>query len=193
MEKFASQGFSRFILTLNYKKEIIKLYIRDNSFPYEINWVEEEKPLGTAGSLKLALEKFPTDHPIIVTNCDVLIDVNFEDVLKFHHDHNAMITVIGNLESMKIPYGVIKMKGEELLEIQEKPKIDIIINTGVYIVEPSVKDFIEDGERIDMPDLLRRVKSGNGKIVIYPHHGDFFDIGQWEVYRESVKKLFGGF
>lgn len=190
MEKFALQGFNRFVLTLNYKKEIIKLYLQDNNFPYEINWIEEDKPLGTVGSLKLILEKFSlNDNPLIVTNCDVLINVDFEEVLKFHHDHNAMITIIGYLESMKIPYGVIKMKEEIFLEMQEKPEIDIIINTGVYVMKPSIKRFIKDNEKLDVPELLKRVKNENEKIVVYPYHGDFFDIGQWELYRKSVKKL----
>ncbi len=189
MEKWASFGFSRFILTLNYKKEVIKLYLKDLELPYDIYFVEEDKPLGTAGSLKLIEKEFDLTDPFLVTNCDVWVDVNLRSFVKFHREIKADVSIIGNLMTFKIPYGVIENNDSDLINIKEKPQMDFVINTGIYALNPKVIDLIKDDEAIDMPDLILRAKERGFKAKIYPAHGQYFDIGQWEVYKDSLKKL----
>ncbi len=188
MERFAKQGFSKFILTLHYKKEMIKAYIDSLNLPYEIHYVEEPYPMGTAGGLKLVFDKIKIDDSVIVTNCDVLIDVDFPKVLKFHKEKQVAITIVGALINSSIPYGVLKVSNGVLEEIEEKPSIDMIINTGIYVLEPShIKSEFKEERYLDMTDLVSKVKKNSGKIVaVYPHHGEFVDVGQKRLYRSIL-------
>lgn len=186
MEKFYKHGFSRFTYTLNYKKEYVKLFLKENNFPYSIDWVEEEAFLGTSGSLSLLKGKV-TDS-FFVINCDSILDVNFEDVLKWHKEQEAVLTVIGCHKEVKVPFGVLELKDGCLTNIIEKPIYDVTINTGAYVLEPSVIDMIPEGEHMDMNTLIENV-SRSSKVTVYPIHDGWFDLGQWEKYKESIKKM----
>lgn len=189
MENFYQQGFYKFIYTLNYRKEYIKLFLSESKLPYEIGWVEENEFLGTAGSLSLLKDK--VSDSFFVINCDTLLNVNFYDILKWHKEHMASITIVGCHNEFKIPFGVLQITDGRLERIAEKPVHDLIINTGVYVVEPSVIQYIPKNTRMDMNALIETVSS-QGKVTVYPIYNGWFDIGQWDEYRKNVEKL-GGF
>ena len=187
MERFAEQGFTKFILTLHYKKEMIKAYIDSLKLPYEIHYVEESKPLGTAGGLKLVFDKFKINDPIIVTNCDVLVDVDFSNILKFHKEKESAITIVGALINSSVPYGVLKVNDGILEKIEEKPSMDMIINTGIYVIEPlQVKSLFEEEKYLDMTELIEKVRKSGKVVAVYPHHGEFVDVGQKKLYRNLL-------
>lgn len=188
MEKFYHYGFQRFIYTLNYKKEYIKLFLRENQFPYSIDWVEEENFLGTAGSLALLKDKI-TDT-FFVINCDSIMDINFEDIMEWHREQKAAVTIIGCHNEFKIPFGVLEISNGVLKKIVEKPVHDVIINTGVYVMEPRVLSTIPTGRSVDMNDVLD-ILAAREKVIVYPIYGGWFDIGQWEEYQRNVKALQG--
>lgn len=188
MSRFYRYGFNRFTYTLNYKKEYLKLFLKENKFPYVIDWVEEEDFFGTAGSLSLLADKM-TDT-FFVVNCDSLLDVNFEEILKWHRAHEAAMTVIGCHNEIKIPYGILKMSDGKLDKIVEKPVHDYVINTGIYVMEPHVISYIPKGKPMDMNVLLELVIKKE-KVSVYPIYNGWFDIGQWEEYKSSVEKLSG--
>ncbi len=186
MASFHRSGFSRFIYTLNYKKEYLKLFLKENTYSYFIDWIEEEDYLGTAGSLKLLQEKI--EDSFFVINCDSLIDVDFEKVLQWHKKQTAMITIVGCHNEVKIPYGVLEISNGKLNQIHEKPVHDIIINTGLYIMEPCVLEYIESGVKMDMDELLRKV-GAEKKICVYPIYKGWIDIGQLEEYKKTLRML----
>lgn len=187
MEKFYQYGFHKYIYTLNYKKEYIKAFLRENKYSYQIDLVEEDDFLGTAGSLSLLKDRIK--DTFFVTNCDsLLIDVNFEDMLNWHIDHKASITVIGCHNEFKIPFGVIELSNGRLEKIVEKPVHDIIINTGVYIMEPHIISYIQEGTKVDMNEVIDSVAKKE-KITVYPIYGNWLDIGQWEQYNKTVEQL----
>jgi dTDP-glucose pyrophosphorylase/predicted transcriptional regulator len=187
MEKFYRYGFHKFVYTLNYKKEYIKAFLKENRYPYDIEWVEEGDFLGTAGSLSLLKEKIK--ETFFITNCDsLLIDVNFEDILKWHRMHNASITIIGCHNEFKIPFGVLEISNGRLERISEKPIHDVIINTGVYVMEPHVISYLQDGGKMDMTEVIDCVLKKE-KITVYPIYGNWLDIGQWEEYNKTVDHL----
>lgn len=188
IERFANQGFRRFILTLHYKKDMIKMYVRDLNLPYDIDWVEEEQPMGTAGGLSLLKGKITSQEPIVLTNCDVLLDLEFAKVLDFHKQKEAVVTIVGALMSSRIPYGILKIENGYLMQIEEKPSYDILASTGVYVLEPQVVFEIPE-KRIDMPELLNQLLGKGERVAVYPYHGKFFDIGQWDLYRKVIEKL----
>jgi dTDP-glucose pyrophosphorylase len=188
MENFYKYGFHKFIFTLNYKKEYIKLFLKESAFPYSVDWVEEDNFLGTAGSLSLLKEKI-TDT-FFVTNCDSLIDADFGNILEWHKEQGASITIVGCHNEFKIPFGVLELSDGKLEKILEKPVHDLIINTGVYVMEPHVISHVPDDTPIDMNKVIDAIAKKE-KITVYPIYGGWFDIGQLEEYKTTLEKLGG--
>lgn len=186
MDSFAKEGFRSFLVSINYKKEFIKTYIAERrDLTYDIRCVEEEDFLGTAGSLKL-MEKDLTET-FFVSNCDILVDMSYLSALEYHCEEGNSITIVGALKKVSVPYGVIRM-GESggFAGIDEKPDLPLIVNTGVYVLEPSVLTLISEKERIDMTDLITRVSANGGKIGVFPVHRRWIDIGQWGEYKNIL-------
>jgi dTDP-glucose pyrophosphorylase len=184
MDKFLRCGFHRFIYTLNYKKEYIKLFLKERAFPYDVNWIEEDDFLGTIGGLTLLKEKI--EDTFFVTNCDSVLEVDFDNVLSWHKEHAAAMTIIGCHNEVKIPFGVLTLSNGRLENINEKPVHDVIINTGVYVLEPRVLTYLTSGARMDMNELIQTVAEKE-KVCVYPIYKGWFDIGQWEEYRKNVQ------
>jgi len=186
MGKFSLCGFHKFIYTLNYKKEYIKLFLAENDFPYDIDYVEENEFLGTAGSISLLKDKI--SDTFFVANCDSLLNVDYVEILKWHKEHDALITIVGCHNEVKIPFGVLELSNGKLDHILEKPVHDVIINTGVYIMEPEVISLVPDNERMDMNELIESLVKKE-KISVYPIYGNWFDIGQWDEYRNNMELI----
>lgn len=184
MERFYREGFHNFIFTLNYKKDYIKYFLKENPFPYSIDWVEEEEYLGTAGSLSLLKDKIK--DTFFVINCDSLLEVDFQKILAWHKEHQAIITVVGSHSEIAIPFGVLELSNGRLVAITEKPVHDVIINTGSYVMEPSVLNYLETGQKMDMDILIHRVLQ-NETVCVYPIYSGWIDIGQLDEYRNMLK------
>jgi len=189
MDNFAKHGFRNFILTLNYKKEFIKMYLKESKLPYNIEVVEEEKFLGSAGSLVFLKDK--VKETFFVCNCDTFLINNFRNILLWHKGEQALLTLIGCHKETILPYGVLRVDNGCLNSIEEKPKFDMIINTGVYLIEPEVLSLIKPGEYIDMNRLVERVLK-KGKVTVFPVVDGWSDIGQWKEYNESLHLLQNG-
>jgi len=189
IDSFKKQGFSDFLLSLNYKKEYIKSYFTEKyPLPYKLTFVEEEKFLGTAGSL--GLMKKHLNQPFFVTNCDILVEMDYRSALKFHHEGNFDITIIGALQKLKVPYGVISLEDGMFKNIEEKPEQHFVVNTGVYVLKPEILDLITLNNPMDMPELITTAKKRSGSIGVYPTPGKWIDIGQWKEYNNvSQSKL----
>ncbi len=189
IDKVYAYGFRNFIISVNYKKEIIKNYFNSNDFinqrNIKISFIEEEKRLGTAGSLSL-LDKNLSDT-ILVLNGDVVLDTDYRKALEFHKKQKNFITIFSVPQSVKIPYGVLELENGELKSIKEKPEINILINAGVYYIEPEIINLIPKNKYIDMPDVFTLAKEKGYRVSVYPVYGDYFDIGQWEEYRKTLK------
>lgn len=188
MEKFYQYGFHRFLYTLNYKKEYLKLFLKEKDFPYIIDWVEEDDFLGTAGGLALLQERI-TDS-FFVINCDSILEIEFSKVLAWHKQQRAAMTIVGCHNEVKIPFGVMELSNGRLKRILEKPVNDLIINTGAYVMEPHIVSYIPKGSYMDMNELISAVAEKE-KVSVYPIYGGWFDIGQWEEYKRSLEKLGG--
>jgi len=186
MDNFYKYGFRNFTLSLFYKGNIIKTYFNDSDKYKELSYVEEQTPLGTGGSLKLMRALNPKDS-IMVANCDSIININFDDFYNYHLDNNFDITILGLLKHIKIPYGVIKYDESNYLGMDEKPAYDFIINTGFYILKSNIIQLISDNEKIDMPELIERAKAMGKTIGVFITSSDWFDIGQWDEYRQTVE------
>lgn len=189
IDEFRKQGGTEYYLTLNHKGDMIKSYFDSVKKDYKIEYVWEKYFLGTAGALKLLEKKISS--LFIVSNCDVLVKANFEEVINFHKEHEAFLTILSSIQHYKIPYGVIKIKKDGIVvEISEKPEYTFTINTGVYILNKKSLRFISKKSYFDMTDLIKSLITNNKRVVMYPvNEKDYIDIGGWEEYKKAIEKL----
>ena len=191
MDKCKKHGFYNFIISLNYKSAMIKHYFAENEYDASIEFREEDKPLGTAGSL--CLVKNQIREPLIVTNCDVITDIDYRNLLMFHKEKDFKITMVGVVKQFTVPYGVLKTNNGHLLKITEKPEYDFLVNAGVYVIDPEILTLLNDNYCIDMPELLIMTKEKGYSVGVYPFSGEWIDVGQWEDYKNAVSHMgFGG-
>jgi dTDP-glucose pyrophosphorylase/predicted transcriptional regulator len=189
MDNFKKYGFNKFIISLNYKGEMIKMYFADNPNTYQVEYIQEKDFLGTIGALSLLKDKLK--DAFIVSNCDVVIDENYDDLLNYHIQNNNQITILGINRNINIPYGVLKMKHQcaDFDTIIEKPDYHFIINSGVYVLESEVVDLIPINQPTDIPQFLELAKKKGLKIQVYPDNCSWFDIGEWEEYKKAIEYI----
>ncbi len=189
IDKFLPYGINEYYLTVNYKAIVIKSYFEELNPSYMVHFVDEVKPLGTAGSLKYLEGKF--EGSFIVTNCDIIIDVDYSDLLKHHSAKNNDITVVASLKHYHIPYGICEIEnGGELKRMKEKPEYSFLVNTGMYVLEPSMLSLIPKEEFFHFTHLLEKVKATGGKVGVYPiSENAWMDTGEWDEYKKSADKL----
>lgn len=189
MDSFYGQGYENFILSLNYKKDFIRGYFAERGeLPYHIDYVEEETFMGTAGSLSL-MEDVLTET-FFLTNCDILVEMNYRSAYREHVKQKNMLTVVGVLKNFSIPYGVIKIENGCFASIDEKPDYHFIVNSGVYILEPECLNLIDTKKQPDgmfhMTHLMEKVKDAGMKVGVFPAHRKWVDIGQWNEYNKLI-------
>lgn len=189
INRFNEYGVHDFYATLNYRKSMIKSYFAEINGGYSIHYVEENQPLGTGGSLRLIEEKF--EKPIIVTNCDILIDGDYADIYKYHVSAQNDMTIVSALKNIVVPYGVIQSKENgTIISMEEKPKLSYFVNTGMYIINPEVMNKIPENTFYHMTDLAEQLLKDGKRVGMYPISEDsFLDMGEFEEMHRMEKKL----
>ncbi len=188
LEKCINFGFKRFYISVNYLKEKIIDYFEDGKkWGVDINYLYENQPLGTAGSLKLLPDYKNIDSSILVLNGDVITNLNFNLLSLFHQKHNADITICAKHNSYTIPFGVINTSGVDLENIIEKPTYDFLVSAGIYLIKPFILDYIQKNIHIDMPDLVSLAKEKKLKVVTFPIHEYWLDVGKPETLAKASK------
>lgn len=184
IESFKSYGYVHFILCVNYKKEMIMDYFQDGThLGVSIEYIEETKRLGTAGALSL-LEDKPTT-PFFVMNGDLLTKVNFEQLMEFHHQSDAVATMCVREYEFEIPYGVIETDNEKLLSIEEKPIHKSFVNAGIYVLDPEVLMYIPKDRFYDMPELYKKLIHSEKHVSAFPLREYWLDIGHLDDYERA--------
>ena len=184
MENCIKDGFKEFFISVNYLKEIIIDHFKDGTkWGININYLEESKPLGTAGSLSLLPENLRSDF--LVINGDVLTKFNFQKLLEFHSNNKATATLSVREYIMNVPFGVIDTNGVDVIGMTEKPSYKKNVNAGVYALKPSVLKLLNKGEKIDMPELINRIINSKRKVIACPIHEYWIDIGRPETLEEA--------
>ncbi len=189
INKFVEYGCKNFFLVVNHKKNMIKAYFNEIRKDYRVTFVDEEKPLGTGGGLSLL--KGMVRETFIFTNCDILIQEDFTKICEFHKNQKNLITMICAAQNIQIPYGVVRLGENGLIEsMEEKPNINFLTNTGCYIVEPEVIGSLEEDKAMDFPDIVERYRSRGENIGVYPICEDaWMDMGQMDELEKTWKKL----
>lgn len=188
MDRFVYVGCNEFYLSVNYKAETIKNYFNLlNNANYKVNYFEEDKPLGTAGSMFLIKNKIHSTF--FVSNCDILIDQDLEEIYNYHKLNNNKITVVSAIKRYKIPYGTLQTEANGILsKIDEKPELVFQINTGMYILEPEMLQLIPENEFFHITDLIELVIKNKDKVGVFPiAENSWQDIGNWDDYSKILK------
>ena len=177
IENFCNYGFKDIIISVNYKADMIKNYFQDGSkFGVNIEYLEENKRLGTAGALSLIKEDI--NEAFFVMNADLLTNVNFEQLLDFHNQGNSTSTMCVREYDFQVPYGVIKTKDDKIQSISEKPIHKFFVNAGIYLLSPEVLEFIPNNTFYDMPTLFEELIEKDYNVLSFPIHEYWLDIGR---------------
>ena len=189
IDRFNSFGCSRFNLVVNHKKHMIKAYFNELKKDYAVEYTEEEVFLGTGGGLSLLKGKI--DTPFFLTNCDVLIDADYNDIYKFHKQQGNIITVVCAFKHVTIPYGVFTLNEDgEIKDITEKPTMNFLTNTGMYLVDSRVIEELEENHKCGFPDIIEKYRNMGCKVGVYPvSENSWMDMGQLEELEDMRRRL----
>ncbi len=189
MDNFNQFGINEYYISINHKGKMIKAYFEDNAPNMSISYLEESIPLGTAGALKLLGDRVKGDF--FVSNCDIIVRANYHSLYEFHRENNFSLTLIASMQHHVVPYGVCEIEeGGLLREIREKPEYDFLVNTGFYLLNADLLQYIPSDTRLDMPDLIKILQEKKISVGVYPvSQRSWIDIGQWSQYKQAIEKL----
>lgn len=179
-------GVDEVILTVGHMAELMRAFFQDGErLGTAIRYSYEDVPLGTAGPLK---QVAGLDSTFLVMNGDVLTTLDFAELLRFHHESRAVVTIAMHHRSVRIDLGVLQLDGDHRLTgYIEKPTYDIDVSMGVYVFEPAALDYIPAGQYFDFPSLILSLIEHDQKVVGYAFDGYWQDLGRADDYEQAVQ------
>lgn len=184
-------GFKEIVLAVGYLAELIRAYLGDGSkYGVKIEYSREEEPLGTAGPLTLIKNLSST---FLVMNSDILTTLDYRKLIDSHKENGAIATISMCKRNIQVDFGIIKISNKnELVDYVEKPILDYLVSMGIYVFEPKVLEYIKPSEKLDFPDLVRKLLRNNEKVVGYYSKDFWLDIGRrddYEIARREFMKM----
>lgn len=187
MDSFAEHGCRDFFISTNYKAEMIEYYLNNQiGNKYNISYFKEDIPLGTAGSLHLLAGEI--NDTFFVTNCDIIIDQDYSEIMDYHKESQNELTVVAALKHISLPYGTIET-GENgvLTNLTEKPEMTFLINSGLYILESHLIKEIPQNTFFHIITLIENLRKQNRKVGVFPvSEKSWTDIGEWKEYFKII-------
>lgn len=189
VEQLRNAGIHHVNLTTHYRGDDIASHFGDgHEFGVEIEYVPEERPLGTAGALGLV----EADGPILVMNGDILTRVDFRAMHRFHDEQGAEMTVAVRPYEVRVPYGIVELAQAQISSIEEKPLLRGFVNAGIYLISPAVRSLVSPGEALEMPQLIERALADGRAVVGFPLREYWVDIGQLADYEQALQDISSG-
>lgn len=189
IENFAEYGCRDVTMIVNYKKDFIKAYFNDSEIGKDIRFVEEQKYMGTGGGLKLLQDCMA--GTFFMSNCDILVDADYDKILQYHRAAGNIITLVCARKKFQVPYGTIRLdEAGQIMGLQEKPEFEYHVNTGLYLIEPEFLDLIPDNVFIHITDIIDKCiqdKERVGAFLI--DDDDWMDMGQMDELESMRKKM----
>lgn len=189
MDHFEAYGCNHFDMILNYKKNFIKSFFIDNEIKRDISFIEEPDFMGTGGGLKLLEGRY--QDTFFVTNCDILIEEDYADMIKYHKEQQNIITIVSAMKKTTIPYGTIELsEAGQVINLKEKPSYTFLTNTGLYILEPRFINQIPKDTFIHITDVIQACIDKGEKVGVYPisEHA-WMDMGQLDELEKMRERL----
>lgn len=189
IDRFRAYGISQYFISVNHKSKIIKSFFEELEPDYDVEYLEEKMPLGTAGGLKPLTGK--VNGSVIVTNCDILINCDYSEIVDYHRESANDITLVASLKRYALPYGVCRLgNAGDLINIEEKPEYSYLVNTGLYVLKSEVFELIPENEFFHMTHLIEKAKAHGKRVGVFPiSEGSWLDTGEWDEYRNAVDKV----
>jgi len=189
--QFIEAGFHNFYISTHYKSDMIYDYFGDGStWGVKIEYLYEENPLGTAGSLGLLPNDMPNNLPILMMNADLLTKVDFVNLLDFHSEQGGIATMCIRQYDFQVPYGVVNIEEQHVVKITEKPVQKFFVNAGIYVLNPKLLKNIDGTTYLNMPNLLEtQVKEGE-VVNVFPIHEYWLDIGRMDEYKKANRDIY---
>lgn len=189
MQRFAAFGCGPFFVTVNYKAELIRAYLDGVNLPWDIEYVREDRPLGTAGSLGLLRERIASSF--LLTNADIVVDADYADIVEHHRRCGNRITIVASMRHFVVPYGVCETaEGGALTRMTEKPSFDFLVSTGFYVMEPEVLDDVDGTTFLHVTDLINRYLHDGVPVGVYPvSEKAWIDIGEMSSLHEIAARF----
>ena len=184
IEGFLDYDFRQFYISVNYKAAMIKAHFGDGAkWNATIRYIEEDRPLGTAGALRLIKDR--PDTPIIVMNGDLLTRINFQHLLDYHREHKARATMCVREYDFQVPFGVVRITDNRITGIDEKPLHSFFVNAGIYVLDPELIDLIPDGEFFDMTTLFEAIIAADHDTAVFPIREYWLDVGRIDEFNQA--------
>ena len=189
MDQFSQFGCRQFDMIVNYKKALIKAFFADFDKDYDITFTDEQEFLGTGGGIKLLEGKY--DDSFFLTNCDILIEEDYGDILRKHRKDQDIITIVCAVKTFTVPYGTVEVDDRGCVRaFVEKPSQTHMVNTGLYVINPRFLDYIPANKFIHITSVIERCIESGEKVGIYPvQAGNWWDMGQMK----ELEKMRNGF
>lgn len=189
IDKFAVYGGNSVYMIVNYKKEFIKAYFGEGQYKGRIQFVDEQTFLGTGGGLKLLEGKIETSF--FLSNCDILINADYTDLLKFHRERKNYVTLVSARKNFSIPYGTIEISENQCVKnFVEKPSNTYLVNTGFYVIEPEIYDEIPDHTFMHITEIIEKlIKNGKRVGTYIIDDEEWMDMGQLDEMEKMKQKL----
>ena len=190
IERLQRQGFSRFVIAVHYKGDVIEEHFGTGErWGVSIRYVREAEERGTAGAVFLLSPR--PKGPFIMINGDLLTDLSFERLVDYHEAHGSDLTMCVKEYQVEVPFGVVDLEGEQILDIREKPSKAFHVNAGIYVIDPAVLDRVEVSGYLDMPDLVKRLLAAGARVACFPVREKWLDIGTQADYRRAARDFEG--
>jgi NDP-sugar pyrophosphorylase family protein len=178
-------GFYDIILAVNHFAELIMSFFKNGeNIGLNLNYSIEDEMLGTAGPLSIIDD---LEDDFLVMNGDILTNINYKDLYEYHNNNNDFATIATYKKELTIDLGVLEIDGKDFKNYIEKPKYAFDVSMGIYVFRKEIIDFIPRNDRMDMPDLILKLKENDKKISCYKGNYDWLDIGRISDYEEANK------
>lgn len=190
--RLARHGIDQLVLAVGYRAELIEAYFQDGAnFGVRIAYVREKDALGTAGPLALVRQAYQIDpeQSVLVMNGDILTDLDFTDLLRVHSTSSCAMTVVARTYTAQLPYGVLQLDGSRVRGVVEKPSSTHQVSAGIYALQPSAFEAVQDGEYVDMPDLIERLVAAGREVGAYCFDGEWLAVEQVEQLQDARRQM----
>lgn len=186
VQQLRQAGIASINISTHYKGDQISAHFGNGEgFGIAVEYLAEERPLGTAGAVSLV----PGEDPLLVINGDILTALDFRALFNFHFEHRAEMTVAVREYGFDVPYGVVDTDGLHVTAVTEKPTVKFFVNAGIYLISPSARQFIPTGQSLDMPELIDRLVQAGRNVISFPVWEYWLDIGRQEDYERAQQDV----
>jgi len=187
--RLKTSGITDVVLAIGYLGELIEVYYGNGSkIGMNITYSRETTPLGTAAPITLLSNTIK--EAFLVMNGDLLCDVDFEKLVKFHYQEKPEVTIGSYNKSHKMGLGVLDIdENSQLIGYREKPEHNYLVSMGIYVMEPTVFQYLEQSKKADLPDLINMLIKNKQKVITYEHKGFWLDIGTHKDYEIALTEL----